>query len=473
MKTKLLLLALVSLFIIHHSASAATTIDPVNRYAYAANLGWLDGVADTNNGVVIGPAYCSGNLYSANVGWISLGNGVPTNGVQYQNLSANDFGVNLDSAGNLRGYAYGANIGWVNFEANGNPSVDFTTGNLNGYAYGANVGWISLSNSFAFVKTASLAPANDLCSGAIALTNGVTYAMSTLTATTNGDVAPTCVPLLGKGVWFTYTPLLSGTINISTCGSSFDTGLGVFTGSCGTFAQVACDDDNGPSCGGLTASVAFTGTAGVTYYILAGGYASASGNLSIVASAPNNDQCAGAVPLADGVWFTMGTTNATSTGDPAPSCVPSLGKGVWFTYTAPASGDVLVSTCGSSFDTGLGVFTGSCGTFAQVACDDDNGPSCSGSTASVRFAATGGTTYTILAGGYSSASGILTISAAIIPVIGVSQSGGSINISWPGNGTLQAATNLNPVINWTDLTNSGGLWSEPMTNAAKFYRIKK
>src|SRR5580698_6252529 len=75
---------------------AATTIDSVNRSAYGANVGWLDWVADTNNGAVIGEYVCSGYIYSANVGWINLGTGSPANGIQYQNNSATDFGVNQD-----------------------------------------------------------------------------------------------------------------------------------------------------------------------------------------------------------------------------------------------------------------------------------------------------------------------------------------------------------------------------------------
>src|SRR5271155_3147508 len=92
---------------------AATTIDPFNKYAYGANFGWLDwsgGSGQTATGAVIGAYVCSGYIYSANVGWINLGSGSPTNGIYYQNLSANDFGVNQDGLGNLTGYAYGANI---------------------------------------------------------------------------------------------------------------------------------------------------------------------------------------------------------------------------------------------------------------------------------------------------------------------------------------------------------------------------
>ena len=153
MKTKLILVAVSSCFILH-SAIAATTIETANRYAYAANLGWLDAVADTNNGAVIGEYVCAGNLYSANVGWINLGSGSPANQIQYQNNSATDYGVNQDGLGNLTGYAYSANVGWINFEQTyGQPKVNLYNGQLSGSVWSANCGWISLSNAVAFVQT--------------------------------------------------------------------------------------------------------------------------------------------------------------------------------------------------------------------------------------------------------------------------------------------------------------------------------
>ncbi len=473
--SKLAAVLLVSSFILQPSAwlHAATTIDAVHRYGWGANIGWMDWRGDTNNGAVIGPAFCSGSLYAADVGWISLGSRAPTNGVQYQNLAANDYGVNVDDLGNLRGYAWGANIGWIAFEANGAPAVDFASGRLSGCAWGANVGWISLSNSVAYVQTTPLTPANDLCAGAVALTNGLAFIQSTLTATTPGDLAPGCQTNFGKGVWFTYTPFLNGIVTLSTCGSDFDTVLGVYKGSCDGFTQVACADDNGPSCSGTRASVAFSGTAGVTYRILAGGYSSDSGTLSIVATSPSNDQCAGAVPLADGVPYVMNTTGATATGDSPPACQGNFGKGVWFTYTAPASGDVIASTCGSSFDTVLAVYAGACGALAPVACDDDNGPGCPGYQASVRFSTSAGATYYLLAGGYNSASGTLNLAASLVPVLGVAQSAGQLTVTWSGSGTLQSATNLTQPVTWTDVANGGGFWTEPATNPAKFFRVIK
>ena len=133
--------------------SAQSTINATNKYAYAANLGWVDARGDTTNGVVIGEYVCQGFAYGANVGWINFGGGTAANGIYYANNSATDFGINQDGTGRLRGYAYGANIGWINFEDTGNPVVDLTNGQLSGYAYSANCGWINLGQFTAAVVT--------------------------------------------------------------------------------------------------------------------------------------------------------------------------------------------------------------------------------------------------------------------------------------------------------------------------------
>ena len=158
MPTRKLVLATGVLLGALATGRAATTIDPAHSVAYGGNLGWTDWRGDTTNGAVIGDYVCSGYLYAANAGWISLGNGSPTNGIRYQNLATNDFGVNHDGLGRLRGYAYAANLGWISFEDTGAPDVDLRTGNLSGSVYSANAGWISLSNSVAFVRTQSISP---------------------------------------------------------------------------------------------------------------------------------------------------------------------------------------------------------------------------------------------------------------------------------------------------------------------------
>lgn len=165
MRTKLnllgagLALVLIATLNPFSAARAGTTIDSVNRYAYGANIGWMDWVGDTNNGAVIGEYVCSGYIFSPNVGWINLGSGLPANQIQYQNNSATDFGVNQDGSGNLTGYAYSGNIGWLTFEQTyGKPKVNLLTGVLSGYIWSANCGWISLSNAVAYVQTDTVQP---------------------------------------------------------------------------------------------------------------------------------------------------------------------------------------------------------------------------------------------------------------------------------------------------------------------------
>jgi len=143
------------------SFGGTTTIDASNHNAYAANIGWMTFLGDPAHGAVIGEYVCSGYIYSANVGWINLGNGLPPDRIYYRNNAVNDFGVIQDGLGNLRGLAYGANIGWISFESSGAPKVDLRTGDLSGYAWSANCGWISLSNTVARVRTDSITPGLD------------------------------------------------------------------------------------------------------------------------------------------------------------------------------------------------------------------------------------------------------------------------------------------------------------------------
>jgi hypothetical protein len=148
MKTQLTILTLLAGLCVH----ANTTIDSANPYAYGANIGWINGYADGANGMVVGQDFCSGFMYSANCGWINLGDGSPVDGQAYSNI-AGDCGVNHDGLGSLTGYAYGAAIGWINFEqTQGQPKVDLMTGEMSGYAWSASCGWINLAE----IKTLSI-----------------------------------------------------------------------------------------------------------------------------------------------------------------------------------------------------------------------------------------------------------------------------------------------------------------------------
>lgn len=142
---------------------AGTTVDPSGKEAYSPNTGWVNAAADGVNGAVVGQSFCSGFMYGANTGWVSLGNGAPVNGMKYGNDTNADCGVNHDGQGNLTGYAYGANIGWINFEHQyGKPRIDLATGELSGSIWSANAGWIQLATLHSTVSSRlALGPDSD------------------------------------------------------------------------------------------------------------------------------------------------------------------------------------------------------------------------------------------------------------------------------------------------------------------------
>lgn len=124
-----------------------------SMFAYGTNIGWINCDPLKDARLIVGDCTLAGYLYSANVGWIHLGNGAPAMNCRYANTSAADFGVNQDGFANLSGYAYGANIGWLNFgwaAANdpNRPRFSFVDGGFSGYAYGANIGWVKLGTGY-------------------------------------------------------------------------------------------------------------------------------------------------------------------------------------------------------------------------------------------------------------------------------------------------------------------------------------
>lgn len=127
---------------------AVSTISPANRFTYAANFGWLNWRTNplAVDAPVIETTMLHGRVYSANVGWIDLGDGTPSTTSGYSQTGG-DIGVNHNGAGALSGYAYGANIGWIYFDPSiaSPPRVDLVTGAFSGYAYSANCGWINLA----------------------------------------------------------------------------------------------------------------------------------------------------------------------------------------------------------------------------------------------------------------------------------------------------------------------------------------
>src|SRR6266568_82550 len=106
---------------------------------------------------------------------------------------------------------------------------------------------------------------------------------------------------------------------------------------------------------------------------------------------PDNDSFATRIPLfGSSPGTTARNTGATfELGEPDPSFQGE--KSVWWTWTAPTSGNVTITTAGSSFDTMLTIFAGnSLSNLVLVAYNDTET-----NTSAVTFNVTAGMAYQI------------------------------------------------------------------------------
>ena len=109
-----------------------------------------------------------------------------------------------------------------------------------------------------------------------------------VTGNTQGASPDSTLPFCGTtlttapGHWYIFEGT-GDSINItaSTAGSSYDTKLGVFTGSCESLSCVGGNDDGGP---GLTSQVTFDTMPGQNYYIYVTGYSSNAGEYTLTVS---------------------------------------------------------------------------------------------------------------------------------------------------------------------------------------------
>lgn len=191
------------------------------------------------------------------------------------------------------------------------------------------------------IMAAVYAPPNDRCAGAVPLTDGVAGGMSTAYATATADPVPDCASLFGGGVWFSFSPTQRGRVIVSTCSSddSFDTVLQVFRGGCDVLEPVACNNDNGPACPLRQASLVFDAEPGSTYLILAGGWAGATGNLSVLAQLmPMRLLNVAASGITAPIQIAVGPTDINGLAGGTASFSRLYTKGTVVTLSAPALG---------------------------------------------------------------------------------------------------------------------------------------
>jgi hypothetical protein len=129
--------------------------------------------------------------------------------------------------------------------------------------------------------------------------------------------------------------------------------------------------------------------------------------------APANDAFDAAIELTGRSSVVSGSTkDATKeAGEPDHADEPG-GASVWFDWTAPASGETTIDTCGSGFDTLLAAYTGAAvNALTEVESNDDD----CGLQSSILFTANEGETYRLAVDGLDGASGLFSIRLRLAP----------------------------------------------------------
>jgi len=155
---------------------------------------------------------------------------------------------------------------------------------------------------------------------------------------------------------------------------------------------------------------------------------------------PSNDLCINAIEIECGDELTGNTGSATMQDNPELCGTSVTAPGIWYTFTGTGD-DIVLSLCGSDYDTKINLYSGDCENLVCVGGNDDNFAECGPGNNSYLYASTEeGVTYYVFVGGWLSNTGIFNLSYSCItcPLI---------------SGLTASPTNVSASINWTTTNN--------------------
>jgi hypothetical protein len=179
------------------------------------------------------------------------------------------------------------------------------------------------------------------------------------------------------GVWYKFTATsTSSTITVGALGSNLTaatTYLEVFTGTCGSFTAIACQN--------VSSRLTLTTVVATTYYVRVYVTSNPTGNPAnkwdfdiCVQNPPANDDCSGAVSLTPGsscsnTSTTMDLASAT-TGLPAGCESGGTHYDVWYKFVAGSTYEIVsLSSLGANItNPELQAYSGSCGSLTSLQC---------------------------------------------------------------------------------------------------------
>ena len=288
--------------------------------------------------------------------------------------------------------------------------------------YGMAGGGGNLDFNFQYTSTN---PTNDFCGNAIVIPiSGLTDSYTSpvidtqLATTSSCENDESCgAATNSKSVWWKFTAPYSGTVNLDTELSDFDTILSVFPecasqliGNCIRYSSIACDDDIDGANNRQSRITGLNVNAGEDYLVKVGSFSTTTGGgarlrLAYTMNPPANDDCADAatIPSANtAIQWSSALVNAraatTESCQNSMTCGLNNVRSIWWEFTPPRDGRMNLNTVGSNYDTVLSAYAacarlvgGNCLGGSQLACNDDDGAAVTSRL--TNFAVNGGTTY--------------------------------------------------------------------------------
>ena len=283
------------------------------------------------------------------------------------------------------------------------------------------------------------APANDNFAAAQVISGQSGRVLGTnVSATKEAGELPHPLNAGGKSIWYRWTGSTVESIRFDTVGTGFDTLLAVYaTNTSGVLALIAGTDN--PNTGYVDSSGGYLESrvnlanvvVGRIYFIAVDGYNDGSGaasgpavvNWNQIAGAPANNNFNSPTDLTGTQGGVSGRNHNATKENNEPNHAGNIGgRSVWFRWVAPASGDMVIDTMGSTFDTLLAVYSGSAlnGLGGTVVAQNDDAVSVdlngdgTPETAVIYFSrvtfhATAGTTYRIAVDGHGGVTGSISL----------------------------------------------------------------
>ena len=415
------------------SATANKVIDPgsqsPNRLLFVPNGGT---VPSTPTQVM---AAVSGS--SVTINWVKPSTSGSSQITRYEVFDNNNASVCVWSIGPLQCV--------VNNLAPGNYRFKVTATNSAGTSAAS-----TLSSS---VTIAGDSSNNDFFSQRKVLNNAVSPITDTNVGATYESGEPITYGSTNATKWYGFAPATSSLVTIDLSGSTFDTVLGVYTGSSvSQLSLIAKDDDSGD---GATSKLTFNATAGQSYKIQIGNYNYSTGTIRLTWGVstscsygyPINDKWLDPIQISgsgtscietnDALWYTSGEPFISYTD-----------YSIWYVIKPTESTTVTLDLSGSNFDTFMSVHRTSVlppwsnSQLTTVAYDDDGGE---GSTSRISdLSISSGYWYLVRVAGYGDARGNSKLTWTI---------GG--RPSAPTNVTASAADS-SATISWDAPASSGG-----------------